>query len=118
VTTGRDFVDVDARLLADWLQTQPPEKLWTIDGEDSLAGAYSFPCGSKDMARLLADFGTVRIFVDKKSAAAWTSHHDIGMLAQTEGQDLLFALGGPDDDEPCWLLVEDRLAESLEAAGM
>lgn len=118
VTTAQDFVEIDARLLADWLQAQPPEKLWTIDGEDSLAGAVSFPCGSKEMARLLAGFGTVRVFASREGAAAWTSHRDIAMLAQIEGGDLLFALGSPADDEPRWLLVEDRLAESLDAAGM
>lgn len=119
MTSKQDFVEVDARLLADWLSTQSSEKLWTIDGEDSLAGAFRFPCSSKEMARLLADFGMVRIFVSSSEAAAeWASHHDVAALAQTEGGDLLFALGRPGDDEPYWLLVEDRLAESLEAAGM
>ena len=118
MSTGQNYVEIDAQLLADWLRTQPPEKLWTIDGEDSLAGAFSFPCESEDMARVLGGLGTVRVFVDHEIAAAWASHQDVARLLQQEGGESLFALGGPDDDEPRWLMFEDRLAESLNAAGI
>lgn len=111
------FVDLDAGVLAEWLE-QPSEKMWTVDGEDVLAAAISFPCRGEDLAPLLRSLGIVRVFASAEVIAEYVRSGDVGVLAQDDGgEGVQFALAGPGEDQPRWLLIEDTFAESL-ASGM
>lgn len=109
-------IQVDAGDIAVWLEAQPAEKLWTVDGEDTLAGAISFPCAGDELASLVRTLGRLRVFSSAEAVRAYEESHDLASLGQDEGSGIVFAVGGAADDAPRWLLVEDTLAESARAA--
>jgi hypothetical protein len=113
------FVELDADALADWLGRQPGERLWSVDGEDALAGALSFPCPGSKLAPFVRQLGRLRAFVPAAASAAWNEGGGFEALTKDEdGAGVVLALGGTTDAEPQWLLVEDKLAESALASGM
>lgn len=114
--SSQPAAEVDAEALAAWLEAQPSEKLWTVDGEETMAGAISFPCAGNELANLVRALGKLRVFSSAEAVATYAKNHDLEALAQDEGDGLVFAVGDAADDAPRWLLVEDTLAEAARAA--
>lgn len=112
--------EIDAGELASWLIERARDVLWSVDGEEQLAGALSLPCTGEDLAVAIREHGG-RIQVEPPAgaqiAANELSRADLEGAAEREDGARIFRLAwlspaGP--GEP-WLLVEDTLANAASA---
>jgi len=110
-------LDVDVVALADWLARQAGERLWTVDGEDRIAGALRLPCLGRELAAALKSWGgRLRVFGPQGAQASSAS--DLPNLADKEDGGFVFEVAwlsaGMAGEH--WVLAEDTLAEEAERA--
>lgn len=60
------YLPVSSENLAYWINETFPDKLWTVDGDETLSGLLDFPCDTLDLTQALNDlYGIVYIRVPK-----------------------------------------------------
>jgi hypothetical protein len=115
------MTEIDATELASWLAEQPADILWSVDGEERLAGDLSLPCTGEDLATALrVHGGRIRVELPESEApdAGDLTRANIEKAAEREDGARIFRLAWATSEgagEP-WLLVEDTLAKAASAS--
>jgi hypothetical protein len=112
--------EIEAAEFASWLAERAPDVLWSVDGEEQLAGELSLPCTGEDLAAVIREHGG-RIRIELPDNAAPVpgdlTRDNIEEAAEQEDGARIFRLAwvtAHGSDEP-WLLVEDTLAKAASA---
>jgi hypothetical protein len=114
--------DIDVVEIAEWLLGQGREALWTVDGEERLAGALSVPCTAEDLATALRHRGgQIRVHEPPEHHLAQgdLGRNNLDQVAERDDDARSFRLEwlqGPGQGEQ-WLLVEDTLAKTASEHG-
>ena len=53
------FSPISSQDFANWLRRNVPDKLWSVDGEETLSAKLDFPCSTEDLATTLHDINQV-----------------------------------------------------------
>ena len=115
--------DIDVAEVVAWLVEQRAESLWTIDGEDELAGRLSMPSTADDVAAALrAHGGRIRVYdppgASNFAAGERLSRANLAKLAEVVDDSRAFQLAwlrdGTAGDR--WMLIEDALAEEASSS--
>lgn len=109
--------EVEATKLADWLEQEAPERLWSVDGERRIIGEVNLPCSGRDLAQVIRRLGGTLSVLGPADAKP---NEDLGQLADSD-DGLVFQLAWRRDSTlgERWQLAEDNIhAEGdLRASG-
>lgn len=112
-------LNIEASAFAEWLAQQPGERLWTVDGEERIAGALRLPCPGRDLAAMLRLWGgRLRVFGPQGAQA--NSASDLPALAEKEDGGLLFEVAWLSNgvEGAHWYIAEDTFAEEAAQAAL
>ena len=114
--------DIDVAEIVAWIVEQRADTLWTIDGEDELAGRLLLPCTAEDVADALrAHGGRIRVY-DPPGEVDFApgerlSRANLAKMAEVVDHARAFHLSWlrDGDAEDRWMLIEDTLAEEASS---
>lgn len=115
-------LDLPASELAHWLIDYAADRLWSVEGEDSIEQAISLPCAGSELAEEFVRRGGV-VRLHGPTTGPMRRRADLGRLSELadgredDGEIMLRLTWLRDGREgPEWFVVTDQLAEEATRA--
>lgn len=110
-----EALDVDSSAFADWLVSKGEDRLWTVDGEERLAGFLSLPCTARELAEQLRSAEKAKLRLFAPAGRPPTSAKIDAYVGQEDGTQVLEVAWVLDTvSGEHWVIAEDTLAEEAE----
>lgn len=104
------FTTFSVDRLADWLDANGAERLWTVDGDYRIGRAANLPCEGRELAKVLRELGGDVAVRGTKTAQTLDE-----LMFDEDGARAFAMKWADEDDDDVWLLTEDLLAEEARS---